>query len=441
MANERTYIRFPAIDIEQNATINSALVRFTAYEYKSGNLNVDCYFENSINTSAPSDKSELTSLPLTGGTTWNITEAWVDGEIYNSPDVGDILQVIISKDVWVSGNAVTFIMDIAGETEYRKFCAEEYSGGLYKAQLIIESNPPTKVATPIISPITGTYIGTQTITITCVTPDSSIYYTTDESTPDNTDNLYTSSFPVTAGDTTVKAIGYSNEPGYTASLVRINIYEVVLPCLLFHADGLDGSTNFVDSSTYNHSMNGTVTTIISDDTHVPDFTGDFGLVSLKSSKTGYIIIPNNDIFNFKGSDFTIDLWSKSWFSDDPLLLYKTGTKAWLFELHEDNPDWHVSFSYSFNGSDWITMESPEDSVSVGDWQHFAVCRVGSFIYLFINGIIQDTHDVGVNRINSSTGALYICGSGTSKMYYDEVRIINGVGAWSENFTPPTEPYT
>jgi len=226
MANERTYIRFPNVEIEQNATINSALVRFTAYEFQAGSFSVDCYFEDSDDTTAPNSRVELTSLPLTGGTTWNINEAWIEGETYDTPGIDDILQVIISKDGWVSGNAVTFIMDIAGETEYKKFCAEEYYFGIYKAQLIIESTPPTRVATPIILPITGIYIGTQTITITCATIDSNIYYTTDGSIPDNIDILYTGSFPVTAGDTTVKAIGYSDDPGYTTSLVRTNIYEV-----------------------------------------------------------------------------------------------------------------------------------------------------------------------------------------------------------------------
>jgi len=223
--DERTYIRFPTIDIEQNSTINSALVRFTAYEDGSGDLSVDCYFENSTNTTAPSSKSELTSLPLTGSTVWNINEAWIEGETYDSPEVGDILQIIISKDAWISGNAVTFIMDDSGESEYRKFRAEDYLDGSYKAQLIIESTPPIRVASPIISPITGTYGGIQPITITCTTPGSSIYYTTDGSTPDNTDTLYSSAIYLPA-DMTVKAIVYNDNTGYSTSLVKTNTYKL-----------------------------------------------------------------------------------------------------------------------------------------------------------------------------------------------------------------------
>jgi len=226
MANERTYIRFPAIDIEQNATIISALVRFTAYEDGSDSISVYCYFEDGDDTTAPIDKAELTLLPLTSGEVWNITEAWVAGETYDSPDVGDILQDIISKDDWSSGNAVTFIIDDEGETKYRKFYSYEYSSGEYKTELIVESTDVVRLSPPKILPASGTYEGTQIITITCTTSGSSIYYTIDGSTPDDGDTEYPIGGFYLPADITLKAIAYSNEPGYTTSTVRSNAYEL-----------------------------------------------------------------------------------------------------------------------------------------------------------------------------------------------------------------------
>ena len=52
------------------------------------------------------------------------------------------------------------------------------------------------------------------IQITCSTPEASIYYTTDNSDPDETKNLYTDIFEVKTG-TTVKAIGIKE--GYISS--------------------------------------------------------------------------------------------------------------------------------------------------------------------------------------------------------------------------------
>lgn len=65
------------------------------------------------------------------------------------------------------------------------------------------------VATPTFSPAAGTYTSTQTITISCITSASTIYYTTDGSTPtfpvSGTTQQYTGTFLVTATET-VKAI-------------------------------------------------------------------------------------------------------------------------------------------------------------------------------------------------------------------------------------------
>jgi len=65
------------------------------------------------------------------------------------------------------------------------------------------------VATPYGLPIAGTYAATQTVNLYCLTPGAVIYYTTDGSTPDDTDTLFTG--PITVEDTTtIKAIAYKN---------------------------------------------------------------------------------------------------------------------------------------------------------------------------------------------------------------------------------------
>lgn len=68
------------------------------------------------------------------------------------------------------------------------------------------------VAPPVISPLTGNFYAPFNATITCNTPASSIYYTTNGSDPDNTGNgtLYTA--PVPIGATTIlKAKAYATD--------------------------------------------------------------------------------------------------------------------------------------------------------------------------------------------------------------------------------------
>jgi hypothetical protein len=69
-------------------------------------------------------------------------------------------------------------------------------------------------ATPVITPATGVYVGSQTVTITTATGTATIYYTLDSSTPTTSSTVYTGSIGVTTS-TTVKAIAVA--PGYIAS--------------------------------------------------------------------------------------------------------------------------------------------------------------------------------------------------------------------------------
>jgi len=61
------------------------------------------------------------------------------------------------------------------------------------------------VATPSISPVTGTYAGTQDVTISDATAGSTIYYTTDGTVPTSSSNVYTGPIPI-AVSSTVEAI-------------------------------------------------------------------------------------------------------------------------------------------------------------------------------------------------------------------------------------------
>ena len=76
------------------------------------------------------------------------------------------------------------------------------------------SSSPT-AATPVITPSSG--IPPQTIAISDSTPSSTIYYTTDGSTPTTSSNVYLTTFPVTVNPTIVKAIATAS--GFAQSTV------------------------------------------------------------------------------------------------------------------------------------------------------------------------------------------------------------------------------
>ena len=86
------------------------------------------------------------------------------------------------------------------------------------------------VATPVVSPSSGRYPATQTVTITCATTGATIYYTLDGSEPDTGSTEYTATFDLSA-DTVIRFYavksGYSDSGKYRVSLdIDLNYFMV-----------------------------------------------------------------------------------------------------------------------------------------------------------------------------------------------------------------------
>lgn len=104
-----------------------------------------------------------------------------------------------------------------------------YSGG----------NPTA--ATPTFSPVAGTFYSAQNVTLSCETENSTIYYTTDGSDPDDTDTEYTAAIPVNS-TTTIKAIAYAD--GYDPSEIATATYTIVTQfAVTFYVD-MSNQTGF-----------------------------------------------------------------------------------------------------------------------------------------------------------------------------------------------------
>ncbi len=82
------------------------------------------------------------------------------------------------------------------------------------------------VAPPTFSPAAGTFTTIQTVTLADATPNSTIYFTTDGSTPTTSSTLYSGPIQV-LGTETIKAIGA--ETGYANSSVASATYTLNLP--------------------------------------------------------------------------------------------------------------------------------------------------------------------------------------------------------------------
>ena len=104
-------LRFRNITIPQGATINSAYIEFTADESDNRNTNLVIYGQNSDDANAFSPTfNNITSRPITSSSvTWQ-PNAWSTGNTYQSPDIASVIQEIVNRGGWASGNNLAILV-------------------------------------------------------------------------------------------------------------------------------------------------------------------------------------------------------------------------------------------------------------------------------------------------------------------------------------------
>lgn len=203
---------------------------------------------------------------------------------------------------------------------------------------------------------------------------------------------------------------------------------------LYHFDSVVGGL-FPDSSS--KGLNLTPVTVTNDCNL--NSLGKFGPYALNCTGASGAVRATNTNYNFSTNDFTIEGW---WYiltlAVKAMIDLRSGTGTQFApQLYFDT---NASIRYFSNGADRIT--SANSIFSTSTWFHLAACRVSNTTRMFVNGT-----QVGSNYSDANTyaqGALTIglaSNLGTQMVgIADEVRITNGVGRYSGNFTAPTVPF-
>jgi len=160
----------------------------------------------------------------------------------------------------------------------------------------------------------------------------------------------------------------------------------------------------------------------------------------------YIRLSDSTDFDFGTGDFTVDFYLKS--------TQSTATNNWLVDnwnITGDNRSWgfvintgYIRFYWSLDGTAWDYIVS-DSSVADYGWHHCAAVRVGTALYLFINGILQiDTDTISAALHNNNVLCIGANATAAPTQYYEgylsEIRISKGIARWTSNFTPPQSPY-
>jgi len=205
------------------------------------------------------------------------------------------------------------------------------------------------------------------------------------------------------------------------------------------------STTFIDSETTPKivTANG--------DAKITNAQNKFGAVSAYFPGTAsYLSVADSDDWNFGTGDFTIDFWINlaNWDADayQPIFAnYENGNNYW--SLHTYYAQNRFRFVSTVGGTP-KALTTDVHSLTDNTWHHIALVRSSGNFTWFIDGniIVTVTDDIGTNSIANPSAPLTIGYSLENVEHYlngyiDELRISKGIARWTENFTPPTAPYT
>ena len=202
-------------------------------------------------------------------------------------------------------------------------------------------------------------------------------------------------------------------------------------------DGSNGSTTFTDEKSKTWTASGGA--------QIATAQFRFGGASLRVDGTGdYISTPDHADFDFGSGDFTVEGWlradttsgtgvviAKHASGTGPFMVYRNGTTLELYA--------------SSNGTTWnLVSAAALGTISTNTWYHWAICRSGTNIRAFLNGVVGSTTGVSTSALVSNSTAVTIGSWSGAALefagYIDDVRITKGVGRYTAAFTRPRRPF-
>lgn len=107
---------FRGVNVPQGATIDSAFLEIFAHEAEGDPAYITIYGEAADSALTYNNTNLITARPSTQDSIrWEITEDWAIWTPHRSPDLKGIIQQVVSRSGWKSGNALNLIF--AGEDQ------------------------------------------------------------------------------------------------------------------------------------------------------------------------------------------------------------------------------------------------------------------------------------------------------------------------------------
>lgn len=205
--------------------------------------------------------------------------------------------------------------------------------------------------------------------------------------------------------------------------------------LLLPLNGTNGGTTFTDAS-----VNG-FTVTANGNAQTSTAQSKWGGSSLLLDGSGdYLSVASDADFNFGTSDFTVEAW-----------VYLTSvTGNWFIASSSGSGGLFFGYSTTEVPAGWgcgrtaIAWDHLSAwTASTSTWYHVALCRSGTSLRLFTDGVQRGATSTNSQSYNISTTSLTIGSQGAGLYmsgYMNDLRITKGVARYTADFTAPTGPF-
>ncbi len=110
------------MDIPKGATITNAAISVVAADSTTIPLNLDIFGVAQDNPSPFSSTNSPRNSPTTSSKIdWNLNYVWGWTHHDFAPKVNNIVQELVNRQGWTSGNSIAFVIKNDGSTSYRRF--------------------------------------------------------------------------------------------------------------------------------------------------------------------------------------------------------------------------------------------------------------------------------------------------------------------------------
>jgi len=201
--------------------------------------------------------------------------------------------------------------------------------------------------------------------------------------------------------------------------------------LLMSMDGVNNSTNFVNSKTNN------LATVVGNTKIVTD--------KFKSGSSSAYFDGSGDSLYFPGSE--VSAGGNTNFTIEGYIYPTTASEGILFTTYNiGDGSQHSAIIAWRSVLQLANIFVINQTIASNIWQHYAITRFGNTWRVFVDGILQGSAEaaasisqgnrfhIGGSPGDNNIGGVWFTG------YMDDIRVTYGIARYIDNFIPPTTPY-